>query len=73
MSEGMGLAAQADLEAVRACPTCVWLRFAIELLIGTDEEPREASDEVVMPLLVRWRRHKDRSHPALSSYLRRTT
>jgi hypothetical protein len=71
--EGMGLAAQADAEAVRVCQTCVALRLGIELLIGTEDEPREAPEFVVMPLLIRWQQHKDSAHPAFSAYLRRTT
>jgi hypothetical protein len=71
--EDVGLAVQADAAAVLRCPTCVSLRLAIELLIGTDDAPREAPEFVVMPLLIRWQQHKDQSHPALSSYLRRTT
>jgi hypothetical protein len=71
--EGMGLAAQADAAAVVRCPTCVALRLGIELLIGTEDDPREAPEFVVAPLLIRWQQHKDQSHPAFSAYLRRTT
>jgi hypothetical protein len=71
--EDMSLAAELQAAEVKICPTCIGLRLGIELLIGTDEDPREAPDMVVMPLLVRWQQHKDQAHPAFSAYLRRTS